>query len=71
MATPAGGLEAPVAYFESFEALKNAPEGGLGGKIVYITGKMERTRDGAGYGPRTKNGEAGRPKRQNAALLLC
>ncbi len=73
VATPAGGVQAPVVYFESFDALKNAPEGGLDGKIVYITGKMERTRDGSGYGPanmKRRSGATEAAKRGALAVMI-
>lgn len=44
-------LEAEVVEFATIEALKLAPEGSLTGKIAYISNRMERTRDGHGYGP--------------------
>lgn len=73
VATPVGGVQAPVAYFKDFEALKTAPEGGLDGKIVYITGKMERTRNGAGYGPanmKRRSGATEAAKRGALAVLI-
>ncbi len=51
VATPEGGVTAPIAYFKTFQDLENAPEGGLEGKIVFISGKMKKAPDGAGYGP--------------------
>ncbi len=71
--TPEGGVQAPVVYFKDFEALKSAPEGGLDGKIVYITGKMERTKNGAGYGPanmKRRNGATEAAKRGAIAVLI-
>ena len=74
VATDGGrGITAPVAYFESFEALESAPAGGLDGKIVYITGKMEKHRDGAGYGPANKKRRSGATeaaKRGAIAVLI-
>ena len=57
--TPAEGIEADVAYFESFEDLESAPMGGLEGKIVFISGRMEKHPDGAGYGPANKKRRSG------------
>ncbi|MEE9273125.1 MAG: M20/M25/M40 family metallo-hydrolase [Robiginitomaculum sp.] len=73
VATPEGGITADLAFFENFEALKNAAKGGLDGKIVYITGKMEKTRDGAGYGPanqKRRNGATEAAKRGAIAVLI-
>ncbi len=52
--TPAGGLDAEVAVFADTVALEAAPEGSLAGKIAYIGGVMERSREGRGYGPAVK-----------------
>ncbi len=51
VATPETGIKAEVVYFPTFDALENAPEGGLEGKIVFISGLMDKAPDGAGYGP--------------------
>ena len=73
VATEGRGTKAPVAFFETFEDLENAPEGGLEGKIVYISGKMEKHKDGAGYGPANKKRRSGATeaaKRGAAAVLI-
>ena len=59
VATPPEGIEADVAYFETFEDLEAAPMGGLEGKIVFISGRMEKHPDGAGYGPANKKRRSG------------
>jgi len=59
VATPAQGIKAKIAYFESFEALQNTPAGELDGKIVFISGLMERAHDGAGYGPANQKRRSG------------
>jgi len=59
VATPPDGITAQVAYFESFEALESAPETGLEGKIVFISGRMEKAQNGAGYGPANKKRRSG------------
>lgn len=46
-----GVLEAEVVEFPDLAALSAAPEGSLGGKIAYVAHRMERFRDGSGYGP--------------------
>ena len=73
VATPAGGIEAELAYFPTFEDLKNAPEGGLEGKIVFISGRMEKAPDGAGYGPanqKRRQGATEAAKRGAAAVVI-
>lgn len=49
-ATPAGGIEAEVAFFPSLDALRAAPEGSLKGKIAYISHQMRPSQDGSHYG---------------------
>lgn len=49
-ATPAGGVEAEVVFFKSFEELQAAPEGSLKGKIAYISHQMRPAQDGSHYG---------------------
>jgi hypothetical protein len=44
-------LDAEVVEFASLAALKAAPAGSLTGKIAYISNRMERFKDGHGYGP--------------------
>lgn len=51
VATPAKGLEAEVIHFEDFQALKDAPTDSLKGKIAFVSKRMERHHDGAGYRP--------------------
>jgi len=73
VATPKAGTEAPVAYFENYEALIAAPTGSLDGKIAYISGKMKRDKDGAGYGPanqKRRSGATEAAKRGALAVLI-
>jgi len=73
VATPEGGIEAEIAYFPTFEDLKNAPEGGLDGKIVFISGRMKKAPDGAGYGPanqKRRQGATEAAKRGAAAVVI-
>lgn len=44
-------LDAEVVEFANLDALTAAPEGSLKGKIAYIANRMERFKDGRGYGP--------------------
>ena len=59
VATPPQGIEADIAYFPTFEDLEAAPMGGLEGKIVFISGRMEKHADGAGYGPANRKRRSG------------
>ena len=73
VATPEGGIEAELVYFPTFEDLKNAPEGGLDGKIVFISGRMKKAPDGAGYGPanqKRRQGATEAAKRGAAAVVI-
>lgn len=50
--TPPGGIEAEIAFFDSFDELV-AAEGGetaLAGKVVFVNDRMTATRTGEGYG---------------------
>jgi hypothetical protein len=44
-------LRAEVVEFATLDALKAAPAGSLAGKIAFISNRMERFKDGHGYGP--------------------
>lgn len=73
VATPSGGITAEVAYFKTFEDLAEAPKDGLEGKIVYISGRMEKAPDGAGYGPanrKRRSGATEAAKRGAVAVLI-
>lgn len=50
VATPPGGIEGEVVQVESLEALAALDPARVAGKIVFFNGRMERTRDGSGYG---------------------
>lgn len=49
------GIEASVVEVASLEALNATPGATVKDKIVFINERMERTRDGAGYGKTVKN----------------
>ena len=49
--SPGGKVEAEVVRFPTLEALQQAAPGSLTGKIAFIDYRMERKRDGSGYGP--------------------
>jgi carboxypeptidase Q len=53
--TSEDGIEAQVLEVASLDALNALPAATVGGKIVFINQRMERTRDGAGYGATVKN----------------
>ena len=48
--TPAGGLSAQVVKFDSLDALKAADPASVKGRIVYVGYRMQRAKDGHGYG---------------------
>ncbi len=73
VATPEGGIKAPVAYFATYEDLVSAPMGSLDGKIAYISGRMDKHKDGAGYGPANQKRQTGATeaaKRGALAVLI-
>jgi len=49
--TPEGGIEAEVVMFDDLAALEAAPAEDVSDRIVFIGKRMERARDGSGYGP--------------------
>ena len=50
-ATPEGGIEAEVVMFDDIAALEAAEPAKVEDKIVFIRNRMQRARDGSGYGP--------------------
>lgn len=67
------GVEAQVLEVASLDALNALPAATVGGKIVFINQRMERTRDGAGYGATVRNRTEGPSAAGNfgaAALLI-
>jgi hypothetical protein len=51
ISTPKDGIQAQVIEFETLAELENAPADVAQGKIVFINYRMNRDRDGNGYGP--------------------
>ena len=51
IATPEGGLQAPVVMFASLQELQAASKSQVKGKIVFVNRRMIRDRAGRGYGP--------------------
>jgi hypothetical protein len=51
ISTPKDGLQAQVIEFETLAELEDSADNSAKGKIVYINYRMNRDRDGNGYGP--------------------
>ena len=51
VAAPAAGIEADIAWYDSLAALRADTSTRALGRVVFIDEKMERFRDGRGYGP--------------------
>ena len=60
--TGAQGVTGEIAYFESVDALRLAPDAAVKGKIVFIDHHMVPTQDGSGYG------QFGAPRRQGPTI---
>src|SRR3954447_8730464 len=56
------GVTGEIAYFESVDALRLAPDSAVKGKIVFIDHHMIPTQDGIGYG------QFGSPRRQGPTI---
>lgn len=73
VATPAGGITEELVYFPTFEDLESAPMDDLDGKIIFISGRMEKAPDGAGYGPanrKRRSGATEAAKRGASAVVI-
>jgi Zn-dependent M28 family amino/carboxypeptidase len=73
VATPPGGLEARVLMVGTVEELEAMPEAKVRGRIVFINTRMERKRDGSGYGaavPARTRGAAAAGARGAVAVLI-
>lgn len=71
--TPEHGLEAPVIGVQSLAELEQLDPEEVRGKIVYIGGRMPRTRDGSGYseaGPKRWYGAIPAARKGAVALLI-
>ncbi len=67
------GVEGDVFPVASMEALEALPRGAAAGKIVFIQARMERTRDGSGYGkvaPMRRKGPAVAARKGARAVLI-
>jgi carboxypeptidase Q len=72
VAAPAAGIEADIAWYADLAALQADTSTRAKDRIVFIDQKMERARDGRGYGPAVGariNGAVEAAKR--GALALC
>src|SRR5271156_5317784 len=73
VATDAGGIEAEIALFRTYDELLAAAPGSLNGKIAVVTQRMVREQDGSGYGaayPIRRYGPSEAAKRGAVAYLL-
>ncbi len=52
--SPGGTVEAEVVRFADLAALEAAPDGVLASRIAFVDYRMERARDGSGYGPASR-----------------
>jgi hypothetical protein len=50
LSTPKKGLTGEIAHFETIEDLKDADPATVKGKITFISNRMQRAKDGSGYG---------------------
>jgi hypothetical protein len=71
--TAAGGLTAEVVEFKTIKDLEDADDDSLGGRIAYISNRMQRFKNGAGYGPavaaRSKGASVAAQKGASAVLI--
>jgi len=56
------GVTGEIAYFDSVDALREAPDSAVAGKIVFIDHHMMPAQDGSGYG------QFGAPRRQGPTI---
>jgi hypothetical protein len=73
VATPPKGVEARVVAVGSVEELEKLPDAAVRGRIVYFSGRMERTRDGSGYEkavPARRKGPAVAGRKGAKAVLI-
>jgi carboxypeptidase Q len=60
--TGAAGVTGQIAYFDSVDALRLAPDSAVKGKVVFIDHHMMPAQDGSGYG------QFGAPRRQGPTI---
>ena len=67
-----GEIQAEIIEFATYADLSKAPDDSLDGKIAFISNRMERFRDGRGYGPAVaaRSSGANEAARAGASALL-
>lgn len=72
VATKPGGVVGEIVRFPTMQSLRDAPMGGLQGKIVFVDEFMTRTQDGSGYGAavQKRSGAANEAGRRGALAAL-
>jgi hypothetical protein len=70
--TPAEGIEAEVVEVPTYEALEKVDPATVKGKIVFISNRMRRAKDGSGYGEAVvaRGGSAARAGKMGAVAVL-
>ncbi len=71
--TPKGGLNAEIIHFKTYQEMMKAPANSIEGKIVFISNRMTRAINGAGYGPAVaarRNGAVDAGKMGALAILI-
>ncbi|MCJ7558740.1 MAG: M20/M25/M40 family metallo-hydrolase [Gammaproteobacteria bacterium] len=53
------GIEAPILMVQSLDELAALPRAQVEGTIVFLPGRMQRAKDGSGYGPAVKKRSSG------------
>ena len=69
--TPDGGIEAEVVRFSDMAALRGTPAGSLSGKIAFVDGAMEVTRDGRSYGTSVEKRRECAPVAAEKGAIAC
>jgi hypothetical protein len=73
VSTPDDGITADVVHFATFDDLQAADVADVRGKIVFISNRMERQKDGSGYGPANiarSKGHAETARKGGLAILI-
>jgi carboxypeptidase Q len=69
--TPEDGIEGEVVRFADMAALRAAPVGSLTGKIAFVDGAMNVTRDGSSYGTNVERRRECAPEAAARGALGC
>jgi carboxypeptidase Q len=69
--TGANGIEADVVRFADMAALRAAPAGSLTGKIAFVDGEMQPTRDGSSYGTNVVRRRECAPEAASRGAIGC